>query len=442
MVETNYAVSDGISIAYQTRGNGPIDIVIVPGLFSHVELFLEFPEYTDFLDKLAKFARVITFDKRGQGLSEQIDGAPTIEERADDMLKIMAAAGSQKAVLFGNSEGAAMTLLFAALHPGKVSQVITFSGFAKACRAEDYPFMPSYEERSKRTEYWIENWGKGTALGIMAPKLESNDAARRLFGRIERASMTPSSMRKYFEMNLAIDIREILPAVRIPALIMHTEDDRQVSVENAVYLVERLPDAKFVNCGSGGHAFWGADNDKVIAEIEDFVIGKSVRPLGADRVLATVLFTDIADSTAMLAELGDAAWRTLFDRHVAEARDTIELYRGRLIKSTGDGLLATFDGPGRAVQCACRLTDKAAAIGLQIRAGLHSGEVVFSNGDVSGIAVHAAARMEGLAKPGQVIVSQTVTDLTFGSEVVQFEPIGSHNLKGLPGEWALFQARS
>lgn len=440
MFETKYADCDGLSIAYQVMGEGPIDIIMVPGLFSHVELYHEFPEYTDFFRKLSAFARVIAFDKRGQGLSDRIADAPTFEERTDDMLAVMEAAGSERAVIFGISEGGAMALLFAASHPDKASHVITFGGYAKSCAAPDYPHMPSYEDRRKRVAAWIDNWGKGTALDVLVPKLANSEAARRLFGRIERACTTPNAMRRYFDMNLAIDIRDILPAVRVPTLVMHHEDDRQVPFSNSEYLATAVPGAQLVNCGSGGHYFWSAEIDSVVGYIRSFLSGSDAMPQGAERVLATVLFTDIVESSRTLSDLGDAAWRTILDRHDAEATDLIELHRGRYVKSTGDGLLATFDGPGRAVQCACRFADKAVNIGIKIRAGLHAGEIEIRGNDIGGAAVHAAARIEEAAAPGEVVASRTVVDLMVGNDAVSFEALGNHELKGLPGEWPLYRA--
>lgn len=440
MIETKYADCDGISIAYQVMGNGPIDVIMAPGLFSHVELFHEFPQFTEFFRKLSSFARVIAFDKRGQGLSERIEGNATFEARTDDMLAVMRAADSKRAAIFGLSEGAAMALLFAASHPDKVSHVITFGGYAKSCAAPDYPHMPSYEVRLARIDNWIENWGKGSALDVVVPRLANSDVARRLFGRIERACTTPSAMRRYFDMNLAIDIREILPAVRVPTLVMHHENDMQVPFSNSEYIASIVPDAELVNCGMGGHYYWSADIDGKIDTIRAFLLGTKEAFRGSERVLATILFTDIVESTKAISEVGDTAWQAILDRHDSEAADLIELHRGRFIRSTGDGLLATFDGPGRAVQCACAFADKVASSGIRIRAGLHTGEIELRGNDIGGTAVHAAKRIEGAAAPGEVVVSRTVVDLMVGSDVVRFEPLGSHELRGLSGEWQLYRA--
>ncbi len=438
--DTEYADCDGLSIAYQVMGDGPTDIIIVLGLFSHVELLHEFPEYTDFLRKLSAFARVITFDKRGQGLSDRIEGTPTLEERTDDLRAVMKAAGSERAAVFGISEGGAMALLLAAAHPDEVTHVITFGAYAKSCGAPDYPHMPPFDVRRERVSAWIKNWGKGDPLPTMMPRLADSDAARRLFGRVERGSSTPNAMIRYFDMNLAIDVRDILPAVRVPTLAMHHEGDMQVPISASQHLAEAVPGARFVNCGPGGHLAWSADIDRVIAEIRGFVTGTKAGPGGGDRVLATILFTDIVESTRTMSDLGDAAWRALLDRHDAAAADLIELHRGRLVKSTGDGFLAIFDGPGRAVQCACAFTAKAMDLGVEIRAGLHTGEVEIRGDDIGGTAVHAAARIEEAAAPGEVLVSRTVADLMVGNDAVRFEELGNQVLKGLPGEWTLLRA--
>ena len=440
MLETKYAECDGLSIAYQVIGDGPVDIIMVPGSISHVELFHEFPQYSEFLRKLSTFARVITFDKRGQGLSDHIVGTPTFEERTDDLLAVMTAVGSKSATIFGTSEGAAMALLFAASHPDRVSNVITFGGYAKSCGTPDYPYMPGYEEQQKSSVDWIENWGKGSRLGYLAPKLADSEAARRLLGRIERGCRTPSAMRRYLEMSFATDVREVLPAVRVPTLVMHYADDMQVPFSNGEFLAAAIPGAQLANCGSGGHYFWSADIDNVITKIQAFLAGANTRPQSVDRVLATILFTDIVESSQAVSDLGDAAWRNILDRHDAEASDLIELHRGRLVRSTGDGLLATFDGPGRAVQCACTFVRKVVNYGIRIRAGLHTGEIEIRGNDIGGVAVHAAARIEEAASPGEVVVSRTVADLTVGNHTVNYEALGSHVLRGIPGEWPLFRA--
>lgn len=440
MPDTLYADCDGLSIAYQVMGDGPIDVILVPGIFSHVEQYHEFPQYTDFLRQLSTFSRVIAFDKRGQGLSDRIEGVATFEQRTDDLLAVMEATRSERAAVFGLSEGAAMALLFAASHPQKVSHVITFGGYAKSCSAPDYPYMPSKEDRRAKIGRWIEDWGKGDTLDIFVPALADSDAAKRLFGKLQRASCAPSAMRKYFDMNLSIDVREMLPLVQAPTLVMHHRDDRQVPFACSEDLRSRLPNAKLVDCGEGGHYFWGANNDRVVSEIRQFLVGDTFASYSTERVLATVLFLDIVNSSQKLNDMGDAAWQEIMERHDNEAADLIELYRGSFIKSTGDGLLATFDGPGRAVQCACALVRRLAQLGIEARAGLHTGEIELRGEDISGSAVHVAARIEENSSAGEVLVSRTVVDLTIGNSFIECEPRGEFSLKGIPGRWPLYKA--
>jgi class 3 adenylate cyclase/predicted alpha/beta hydrolase len=439
MPDTMYAECDGLSIAYQVMGDGPIDIIMIPGIFSHVELFHEFPEYSDFFRKLSSFARVIAFDKRGQGLSDRIEGVPNFDQRADDLRAVMDATGSTRATLFGLSEGAAMALLFAASHPSKVSHVITFGGYVKSCASDDYPYMPGREERLRKTDAIIAEWGKGSALGIFVPALGDNEAARKLWGRVERGSCSPSAMRRYFKMNLDIDVRDVLPFVRVPTLVMHHENDRQVPFACSEHIAANVPNAKLVNCGWGGHYYWSANIDRTVSEIRQFLLGTQPLENVAERELATVLFTDIVESSRVLSELGDARWRSILERHDTEAADLVQLHRGRMIKSTGDGLLATFDGPGRAVRCACAFTRRMMQLSVPVRAGLHTGEIEIMNDDISGTAVHATARIEAAAGPGEVYVSRTVVDLMAGNEGVDFQPLGEHDLRGIPGKWPLFR---
>ena len=310
----------------------------------------------------------------------------------------------------------------------------------KACAAPDYPHMPSREDRMMKINAQIDEWGKGNSLGVFVPALGESDAAKRLFGKIERGSCTPSAMRKYFEMNLDIDVRDVLTSVHVPTLVLHHENDRQVPFACSEHIAAVVPNAKLVNCGSGGHYYWSANIDRTIAEIRRFLLGSEVVPQRSERELATVVFTDIVDSSRVLSELGDAGWRSTLERHDAEAADLIELHRGRLVKSTGDGLLATFDGPGRAVQCACAFSRRVAHLGIEMRAGLHTGEIEIRNNDISGAAVHTAARIEQVAGPGEVFVSRTVVDLMVGNDSVKFSPLGDYELKGIPGKWPLFRA--
>jgi class 3 adenylate cyclase/pimeloyl-ACP methyl ester carboxylesterase len=439
--ETKYTQSDGHSVAYNAIGDGPIDVVITEGIVSQLELWHEFPKFRECIRRLGEFARVINFDKRGQGLSDRIDGVATLEQRTEDLRAVLDAVGSERAVILGHSEGGSMALLFAATHPERVSHVVTFSAYAKSCAAPDYPHMASYEDRFERLEEWLANWGKGLPLKVLAPELASSEAAMRLFGRMERASSSPSAMRRYFEMTLAIDIRAILDSVRMPTLVMHHRDDQQVPFANAEFLAASIPNARLYDAGPGGHFFWAGDNHRVISGIRSFVTGRSQEPHSSGRSLATVLFTDIAGSTERQNALGDAEWREILDLHDAHTAEVIELYRGRLVKTTGDGSLSIFDGPGRAVQCACALVEKIAELGIEIRAGIHTGEIELRGDDISGAAVHAASRIEEAAAPREVLVSHTVVDLTAGNDVIRFEEKERQALRGLPGEWSLFRAQ-
>jgi class 3 adenylate cyclase/pimeloyl-ACP methyl ester carboxylesterase len=440
MGEIGYVECDGLSIAYRTTGDGPIDIVMVPGIFSHLELFHDFPQYTDFVNQLSEFARVIEFDKRGQGLSDRLTHAPTLEDRANDITALIENLNLKNCVLFGLSEGAAMALLYAAMHTDAVSKIITFGGYAKSCGAPDYPYMAPKPERSAAMEQALEQWGSGSSLGIFVPSLANVSAAQKLFGKIQRACCSPVAMRKYFELNLDIDVRFVLPSVQQPALVMHHSNDRQVPIENGAFLAEHLPNANFVDCGAGGHYFWGENNNAVVSQIRSFLTEGIAAPVKAERVLAAVLFTDIAGSTEKLRKQGDRAWRSVLDKHDELTRELVEMYRGRLVKLTGDGVLATFEGPGRAVECAAQMRKKLSHLGIEMRAGLHIGEIELRGDDVGGLAVHVASRIEGCCKANQILVSRTVADLTIGTNAFALKNAGNFELKGIEGTWELCEA--
>jgi class 3 adenylate cyclase len=427
---TRYATSGEVSIAYQVMGEGPIDIVMIPGIISHVEALHELPGYTAFLRRLAGFGRVITFDKRGQGLSDRISGAPSLEERMDDIRAVMDAVGSQRATLAGFSEGAAMSIMFATTYPDRVSRLVLFGGFV-APRAN---VRESVEER-------VRNWGSGEFVkSVVSANQPVGDETLRRFGRIERLCASPGSLRSLLLLNSEIDVRSILGSMRLPCLIQHRLTDGRVPAEAGRFMAAAIPGARLIEYPSGDHAFWTGDTEALLGDIEEFVTGE--RNAGVEeleRVLATVLFTDIVDSTGSAVELGDKRWRSLLDRHDSLARQVVDRHRGRLVKSTGDGILATFDGPGRAVRCALALSNAAGEIGVRLRAGLHTGEIEMRGDDVGGIAVHAAARVMSESDPGEVLVSRVVTDLVAGAGL-KFADRGPHDLKGLPGRWDLFAA--
>ena len=438
--KTCYANSHGLTIAWQAIGQGKLDLVIAPGLISHVELWHDFPGYTRFLRRLSSFCRVITFDKRGQGLSDAIGGTPTLEERVDDLIAVMNAAGSKRAAILGFSEGGPMAFLLAATRPDLVSHIITFGAYGKAVSSPTYPHMFSKESRKRKLGKWLEDWGQGggSALRILAPHYAEDPAMRHMFARIERYSSTPSAMEHYFDVNFSIDVLDILPAIRTPTLVLQRKDDLQVPEEAGLHLATAIETAKYVDAGTGGHLFWVGDIEKPLTAIEQFLTGVPGSSQNRERFLTTILFTDIVSSTEGTGKYGDDIWRDILDRHDSVCKEYVNANRGRLIKSTGDGMLALFDGPGRAVTCALQIANRVQDLGLSIRAGLHTGEIENRGDDISGTAVHIASRIEGLAKPNTVLISKTVVDLMAGNREIHFHSLGKHILKGFPEEWELF----
>lgn len=430
--ETRYALSGDVNIAYQVMGSGPLDIVMVPGFVSHVEFTHELAGYTAFLRRLSTFARVVTFDKRGQGLSDRISGAPSLEQRMDDVRAVMDDIGSQRAVIVGFSEGSAMSALFAATYPERVVQLILFGGFA-------FPafLLTDAEERIGRV---VKAWGTGELMKSVIPSQAANPDAVSQFAKLERLSASPGAVRAIALLNAQIDVRPILPSVQAPTLVLHRRSDARVPIQLGRDLAARIPNAKFIEYPDGDHAFWSGDTEALLGDIEEFVTGhRESSSSDLERVLATVLFTDIVDSTRSAAAIGDQGWRRLLDSHDHLAQQMIEKHRGILVKNTGDGILATFDGPGRAVRCALAFGAAAQQIGLPLRAGLHTGEIEIRGRDIGGIAVHAAARVMAQSQSSEVLVSRVVTDLVAGAGL-KFAERGSHELKGLPGRWDLFAA--
>jgi pimeloyl-ACP methyl ester carboxylesterase len=431
--ETRYALSGDANIAYQVMGAGPVDIIMVPGFVSHVEFTHELAGYTAFLRRLSTFARVVTFDKRGQGLSDRISGAPSLEQRMDDVRAVMDDVGSERAVVMGFSEGSAMSALFAATYPERVMQLILFGGFALA------PAPPS-DALEQRIDAIVKSWGKGEVMKTVIPSQAANGDAVVQFAKLERLSASPGAVRAVVFLNAQIDVRPVLSAIQVPTLVLHRRLDARVPVEAGRDLAARIPNARFIEYPERDHAFWAGDTEALLGDIEEFVTGhRESSSTHLDRVLATVLFTDIVDSTRSAAAMGDHAWRRSLDSHDQLAKQMIEKHRGILVKSTGDGILATFDGPGRAVRCALALGTAAGQIGLPLRAGLHTGEIEIRGRDIGGIAVHAAARVMAQSQPSEVLVSRVVTDLVAGAGL-KFSERGSHELKGLPGRWDLFAA--
>jgi pimeloyl-ACP methyl ester carboxylesterase len=430
--ETRYALSGDVNIAYQVMGNGSLDIIIVPGLISHVEFLHELTGYTAFLRRLSTFARVITFDKRGQGLSDRISGAPSLEQRMDDVCAVMDAIGSRRAALLGFSEGGAMSILFAATYPDRVAQLLLFGSFAARSAFQ----RGNLEERVAGI---VKAWGTAELTRTVIPSQTSQDAISQ-FAKLERLSASPGAIRTLVLLNAEIDVRPILPAVQVPTLVLHRNQDARVPIEIGHDLAAKIPNAKFIEYPGRDHAFWSGDTGSLLGDIEEFVTGhRDNSSSELERVLATVLFTDIVNSTRSAAAMGDQAWRQSLDSHDQLAKQMVAKHRGNLIKSTGDGILATFDGPGRGVRCALALGTAAQQIGLPLRAGLHTGEIEIRGNDIGGIAVHAAARVMAQSQPSEVLVSRVVTDLVAGTGL-KFSERGAHELKGLPGRWDLFAA--
>jgi pimeloyl-ACP methyl ester carboxylesterase len=432
---THYAVSGDVNIAYQVMGDGPIDIVLVPGVVSHVEFLHELTGYTAFLRRLTHFARVVTFDKRGQGLSDRMSSEPpSLEQRMDDVRAVMDAIGSQRAILLGVSEGCPMSALFAATYPERVSHLVLIGGFA--CAAQRTP-QDVWEANVARL---VQNWGTGVMIKFVLGDHAINPTSVAQFSKFERLSSSPGAFKAILQLNRQIDVRSILPTVRIPALVLHRRTDAQVPVQFGRDLAAQIPGARYIEYPDGDHGFWSGDTEALLGDIEEFVTGhRDSSSSELERVLATVLFTDIVDSTRSAVEKGDQSWRRLLDSHDQLAKQIINKHRGIFVKSTGDGILATFDGPGRAVRCALAFSAASQQIGLPLRAGLHTGEIEIRGSDIGGIAVHVAARVMAQSQANEILVSRVVTDLVAGAGLA-FAARGSHELKGLPGHWDLFAA--
>lgn len=435
--ETQFTQSGDVSIAYQVLGNGPGDLVVVPGFVSHLEQAWEDPSFSRFLNHLASFSRLVLFDKRGTGLSDRITGIPNLEERMDDVRAVMDAVGSEKAALFGISEGGPMSVLFAATYPERVTALILYGSIARGSRAPDYPWgpEPGSPDSNEWLEGWRRKWGGPYQLEVWAPSMVGDERFAQWWAKYLRLSASPSAVINVFKMNMAIDVRPILTTIRIPTLVLHRKGDRPIDFEQGQFLAEQIPGAKLIELEGEDHLWWVGDSESIVNAIEEFVTGQQPT-LDLDRVLATVLFTDIVDSTKRAAELGDRRWRDLLDTHNSVTRREIDKYRGRAVRSTGDGVLAVFDGPARAIRCALSIGEEVRQLGINIRAGIHTGECEVRGESLEGLAIHIAARVCAVAQGGEIIVSRTVKDLVFGSGI-EFEDSGLHTLKGVPEKWQL-----
>jgi len=438
--QTHYAkADDGVHIAYQVFGDGPFDLVMIPGFISHVELGWEDRALSRALRRLGAFSRVIMFDKRGTGMSDRTERLPDIDRRMLDIEAVMQAAGSERAAFLAVSEGGPMAILFAAAHPERTRGLVLVATYARITECPDYPIGMRREQLYESVQYLEPGWGTGVGLGGWAPSVVNDPEAREFFARLQRMAASPGAAMALMSSYMDIDVRPALPLVHAPTLVLHRTGDRMVPVAHSRYLAAHVDGARLVELPGSDHFWWTEDTDQVLDEAEEFLTG--ARPVPeANRVLASVLFTDIVDSTRRAVELGDREWRLLLNRHDALAERQVERHGGRLVKMTGDGVLATFDGPARSVRCARAISDGAHALGIEVRAGVHIGEVELRGDDIAGLGVNIASRIEALAQPGEVLVSRTVTDLVAGSGL-DFDDRGQHDLKGVPGRWQLFAAR-
>jgi pimeloyl-ACP methyl ester carboxylesterase len=434
--ETRYARSGDVNIAYQVVGDAPRDLVLVPGWVSNIEVFWEHPAVARFLERLASFTRLILFDKRGTGLSDRVTDLPNLETRMDDVRAVMDTVGSERAALFGYSEGGPMCALFAATYPARTAALITAGSYARRIWAPDYPWAPTLEQHQQFMERCRRDWGGPVGLDERWPSAARDERVRQWWARLLRMGASPGAAVALLQMNAEMDVRHVLPVIRVPALILHSVGEQALDVRGSRYMAERIAGARLVELPGIDHIPWGEDADALLDEIEEFLTGVRHGP-EPDRVLATVLFTDIVASTEKAAALGDRRWRDLLEGHHRLVREELGRFRGREIDTAGDGFLATFDGPARGVRCARAVSDRVRALGIEVRAGLHTGEVEVVDDRVSGLAVHIGARVAGAAGPGEVLVSGTVKDLVAGSGL-RFQDRGLQSLKGVPGEWHLF----
>ena len=441
--ETRYARSGDVSVAYQVLGEGSFDVVHVPGFVTHVELSWQVPALADLQRRLGSFCRLIRFDKRGTGMSDRVSGAPSLETRMDDVRAVMDAVGSERAALLGTSEGGPMSILFAATYPERTWALILSGAFARVRWAPDYPWGIPDEELRRESDEEERAWGTSKHAAAIAQSVapSTDEESGRAFATLIRQSASPGAAAALSRMNNEIDVRHVLSAIRVPTLVMNRAGEDAFTAQASRYLAEHISGARHVEVPGADHALFAGDVDTPLREFERFLKEaweeRAWEEAEPDRVLATVLFTDIVGSTAKAAELGDARWRELLDTHHAVIRRLLVRYRGRELDTAGDGFFASFDGPARAIRCARAIIEGVRDLGLEVRAGLHTGECEQMNGKVGGIAVHIGARVAAEGAPGEVVVSSTVKDLVAGSGI-EFRERGAVELKGVPGEWRLF----
>jgi pimeloyl-ACP methyl ester carboxylesterase len=436
---TRYAKSGDVNIAYQVIGDAPLTLVYAPGWISHVEVMWEDPHFAQFMARLASFARVVMFDKRGTGASDRDGGYPTLDDRMDDIRAVMDAVGVERAALFGVSEGGNMSTMFAATYPERVSHLVLFGCFAKRSPSPDYPWAPTQEKRQAWIDSLERDWDKTPDLADIAPSRASDPVFAEWFGRMARMAASPGSAKRLAELNTQIDVRSVLPAISVPTLVLHNINDQDARVEEGRYIAENIPGARFVGLNGADHLPWTSNTEQIAGEIEEFVTGVRGGPAG-DTTLSTILCTDIVGSTSRRAVLGDADWSKLIDAHDTGVRAVMRKRQGVEINTTGDGVLASFSSPGRALHAAFDIQEMGRTLDLPIRAGVHTGECQRAGVSVSGIAVDIAVRVASHADADQVYASRTVRDLTIGAGFA-FEDAGTHALKGAPGEWQLLRVR-
>ena len=436
--ETHFAENDGVSIAYQVFGDGPRDLIIIPGWLSNLDIFWEEPRVARFFQALAGFSRVILIDKRGTGLSDRVP-PPTLEIQMDDVKAVIDAAHSESPTLLGYSEGGSMCMLFAATYPNRTSSLILIGSYARAM-----PEDVDYEDMERGSDEWLveieENWGGPIGIEDTAPSLAKDEKYRLWLAKFFRSSASKNDAAKMHKMSMGIDIRPVLSSISVPTLVLHATYDRTCPVEMGRYLAQEISSAKLIELDTEDHLPYVGCAGEIVREIQHF-LGEEEKVRVTDRVLTTVLFTDIVDSTQLAADLGDEKWSDLLEGHHEVVRRELEIFRGHEVKTTGDGFHATFDGPARAVQCANAIRQSTRQLGLVLRIGIHTGECEIRGDSLEGVAIHMAARVSGMAAGGEILVSRTVKDLVAGSGI-EFKDIGTHMLKGIPDKHQIFKVRS
>ena len=431
---------NGQSVAYQICGEGPLDLIFVPDWVTNLEVMWEDPSLACFIERMARFARVICFDKRGTGLSDPVSlGAiPTWEEWMFDVGTVLDAAGSRQAAIFGHGDGGSMALLFAATYPDCTAALILVDAYARRTRDADYPWGVPAHVVPRMIDGIVGSWGTGEVSRFGAPSLAVDPSFVKWRGRYERLAMSPGQFSPVYPLTYTFDFRSVLPTIRVPTLVLHRVGNRYVHVGNGRYLADSIEGARFVELPGDDHFFHAGDVEAMLGPVQEFLTGRRVF-LEPERLLATVLFTDIVGATTLTERLGDSGWRELLQRHHSLVRRELKFFRGREIDTAGDGFFASFEGPARGVRCALAIRDTLRSIGLEIRAGLHTGECEWSGEKLAGIAVHIGARVAGLAEAGEVLVTRTVKDLVAGSGLA-FADRGVHDLKGVRDRWQIFQA--